>query len=258
VTSCAESDVRSGSNRRRLPAGVGLNATYACRAWPRNRDLENLLLYNAEISSSDFKDRRCLRLEKRTANELQPCPQLPNAVAYVRYEVSKKIIPSNGNTLVKCEPVAFEKVDLEDAGRLWKVLKGAKWLTFERPSSDTELKVDLVIWGPKKINLVGCIKKILDGFLSSLHHRSESDLDLDDVIGRLVAKYGWEDRQEVRRLLLEREYAVLGNCHTPRGYIRSKPGSLKWSPDDHRLSQCQVVHKTSSDGAWRIEGRLFL
>jgi hypothetical protein len=39
-------------------------------------------------------------------------------------------------------------------------------------------------------------------------------------------------------LLLEREYAVLGNCHTPRGHIRSKRGSLKWRPDDHRLSQC--------------------
>jgi hypothetical protein len=242
---------------RDLAAGVGLNAAYTCRRWPGNRDLENLLLYNGGIRRSDFGDRRFLRFEKRTANELQPCPQLPDAVAYVRYEVSEHIIPSNGKTLVKCEPVACQKIDLEDVGRLWRVLKGAKWHTGEGVSNGAELRVDLVIWAPKKLNLIGRIKNILDGFLSSLHHRSESDQDLDDVIARLVTKYQWEDRHEVRRMLLEKEYAVLGHCHTPRGHSKSKPGSLKWSPDDHRLAHCQVVHETSPDGAWRIEGRLF-
>lgn len=243
---------------RYLAAGVGLNATYTCWEWPGTRDLENLLLYNAGIGSSDFGNRRCLRFEKRIANELQPCPQLPDAVAYVRYEVSKQINPPNGKTLVKCEPIACQKIDLKDAGRLWKVLKGAKWQTGEQASNGAELGVDLVIWAPEKVNLVGRIKTILDGFLSSLHHRSEFDQDLDDVIARLVTKYRWEDCQEVRRLLLEKEHAVLGSCRTPRCHIKSKPGSLMWSPDDHRLAHCQVVHETSPDGAWRIEGRLHL
>ncbi|WP_143271532.1 hypothetical protein [Bradyrhizobium mercantei] len=237
-----------------LAAGVGLNATYTCQEWPRNRDVENLLLYNPRISSEDFGNRQCLRFEKRTAAKLQPCPQLPDA--YVRYEVSKQIVPFKGDTLAECAPVACQKIDLQDPGRLWKVLKGANWHTSERGSNGAELKVDLVVWAPEKVNLVGRIKTILDGFLSSLHHRSESDHDLEDVVERLVMKYRWQDRQEVRRLLIQNEYAVLGKCHTPKCHIRSKPGSLMWSPDDHRLSHCQVVYETSPD--WRIEGRLFL
>lgn len=240
---------------RNMSAGDTFSASYACAVWP-DADVENLLLYNISIGKEDFGNRRDLCFEKRTTDEMPSCSQLPDAVAYARYEIGEQSISMTADTIVSCEPVAYTNRDLKSAGLMWRLFKGAKWHTGGQGDKGAPLKLDVVVHAPGRVNLIGVVKPVLDGFLSALHSRSDQDADLADVIERMAVKYDWQDREEIRSLLLDKRYAVLGNCGTPHRHIAKRPDSLKWSPDDHRVSHCRIRWETSSDGAYRIEGCL--
>ena len=240
---------------RGLRACGSLRAMYTCLQLPRGRDLENTLFYN--VGPAVFGQRRFLRFERKVAAPPSPPTLLPNSVAYVRYEIGKQTAP-NGPTLAECEPVDCQKDDLKDPARLWRLfkqnVKRADGVVWER---GTAFNAEVVVWAPDDLNLADRAKKVLDGFLSALHHRSQMDSDLDEVVTRIKTRYQW-DRDEVRALLLQNANAVLGHCRVPRPHIRNDPRSLMWSPNDHLLAGCEIVHETSPNGRWKIKGRLFL
>lgn len=240
---------------RGMRASSTFSASYACAVWPE-ADIENLLLYNISIGKAEFGDRRSLCFEKLNSDQMPPCSELPDAVAYARYDIGKPSIPIIVDTIVSSEPVAFTIRDLKSAGLMWRVFKAAEWHTGVRHDDGAPLKLDMIIHAPERVNLIGIVKPVLDGFLSALHHRSAADADLPDIIERLALKYGWRDREEIRYLLLDERHAVLGNCGTPQRHIVRRLDSVKWSPDDHRVSHCRIRCEISSDGIYRIEGRL--
>src|SRR5712671_3894604 len=67
-----------------------LRAMYTCPCpqLKRGRDLENTLFYN--VGPAVFGHRRFLHFEKKVAALPSPPKPLPNAVAYVRYEIGKQ------------------------------------------------------------------------------------------------------------------------------------------------------------------------
>lgn len=111
------------------------------------------------------------------------------------------------------------------------------------------------IWGPEPINLADRAKKLLDGFLSALHHCTVTDGDLGEIFARLEARYGW-NRDEMMALLVERANAVLGQRRVPRVHVRADPRSVMWSPDDHRLAGGELRHELTAAGSWKIKARL--
>jgi hypothetical protein len=242
----------------RLTAGPSLHATYICRRWPLKADVENLLFYNVRMRQQDFGDRRFLSFERRVADELPACGSITNARAYIRYEVGEHSAdPVSGSMIAECEPISCEKRDFNDPGRLWKLSKEAIWRSSKTAWFGGEFKAELVMSGPKPLNIVGLVKKVLDGFLSALHYRREADFDFKELVDRLANKYRW-DRNEVHGLLIQQAHAVLGHFHVPRCYRRDCADSLMWSPRDDLLTFCRIVHEVSDGPDWKLRGRLFL
>lgn len=233
-----------------------LRAIYTCRE-PFRRDLENVLLYN--VNTSVFGFCRSLCFERKCAEPPAPPMPFPGVLAYVRYEVldsrGKIANSSPSPPVLEAGPVSCAEADLKkDAGRVWKLLKSNMRCAAGAELAPNELfKVDLTIWSPKAMNLATISKKLLDGFLSALHHRAHDDTDLDEVISHMEARYRW-DREQARVLLLDNKCAVLGHHAVPKSGKRSDPRSLVWSPHDHRLVACELIHEELPD--WRLKASL--
>jgi hypothetical protein len=219
-----------------------------------------VLFYN--VNPSVFGFCRSLRFERKFVEPPTPPIPLPGVLAYARYEVldnrGKIANFSPALPVVEAGPVSWTEADLKkDApGSVWKLLKSVmRCAAGVKLACNEHFKVDLVIWSPKALNLATMSKKLLDGFLSALHHRAHGDTDLDEVISRMEARYGWDwDREQARDLLLNNECAVLSYHHTvPK--CGSHPRSLVWSPHDHRLADCELIREEQPD--WRLKASLF-
>jgi hypothetical protein len=252
---------------RQLTAGMGLHGTYTCLKWPQGCDLDNLLLYNVSQSGRPFGQRQFLLCEKKVVGKLPPCCKVPEAVAYVRYEIIAEhgVTPPQGRMLAECETVPCKTVNFGNGpGPLWKIFKEASWRRGKAAwDGASDLELHLVVRGPAYFRVVKSehLKRVLDGLFSALHYRCQTDTTLNDVVDRIVSQdqelwrqgIPW-DSNKVRRLLLDSAGAVLGRHDVPRCY----GDGLMWDPKDHFLARCQIVHETSRDGVWTLKGSLYL
>lgn len=177
----------------------------------------------------------------------------------MRYESSIQATSNaRGSTIAQLkEPITCEQRDLRDVARLWRLFKDKLASPSEFLGDGGAIKVEIIIWGPKPLSLASYLKRLLDGFLSALHHRIENDTDLEEITRCMKVKYQW-DLDQSRELLLSRTSAPLGHRRVPKRHVRENKMSLMWSPDDHRLDECHIVRKSSSERVWKVDARLFV
>jgi hypothetical protein len=231
-----------------------LLAMYTYRASGRRQaDLDNLLFFNVDPTFKVFGTAiRFLRFERVDSPvPMPPTPLRFTPLVHVRYEVGQESpVFRNGRTLAQSDSVSCDRTDLNDTARLWRLLKHSI-----SPADGTQplvkFKVQLMISANYPLNIVKTSDTLIDGFISALHHRSEGDNDLDEVVEAIRKNYPW-DRNEIRSLLLKQ--GVLGHCLVPRRNIAKNACSIKWHPHDDLIVACEVIRADADNLS--IRGRI--
>jgi hypothetical protein len=222
----------------------------------RSADVENILFSN--VGAAPFRDIATRILQFKQTYAEPPPPPKPvdfETWQYVRYSTEPQDWPIE--PLAYCPRVALSGVreirDKAKIPRLWSVLKqsivkvpGSKWV----PCNPFGVQFRISAPATCRLNLADIVKPIMDAFISALHFYQGGQLDaVADRIAKLLAK----PVEDVRRLLLDEDHAMLGPRAVP--HLRGK--GLQWSPGDDFLVAGELAREISAKDRVILRGCFF-
>lgn len=253
-------EIRGRSRQLKPSDGQVLHATFAGDK-PPNADVENLVLYN--IDSFAAAGRNGIRFEYGAA-----VPPAPGDIEYTfgyRYALA-----SRGAGFVDWEPVrklaSFDWIHLakfdgeKKQAKVWlevsRALARGEVEVFESAAPGTPFAVRVQLSPPYQRTTVwgNLVKEVFDGVICAFQAHIVTG-GLDGVVAQL-GTYLPAGVEEIRRLLLEQQGAVLGAV--PR-LIRSYRAGVKWDPADHWCVAGELLpaeRDAPTGSGWAIKAEL--
>ena len=218
-------------------------------------DVENVLLYNVGSGSFSHISNHHLIIERT----FEKIPSIENTSVHKHYHLYKyttgeNLIPywKKDNIVIQWNSLQLPSLQ-EKPHEYWYRMKKLICKVKSLPLiNDTNygIKINLGVPSGKKVNLTSICKPLLDGIISAFHKYSGDDLD--EMSNRLAQILG-KEKKEIAELLLEDQFAILGN----REVIRKFKNGVQWNPADDCCYQIELNAYPTTGTDFQIDGEVY-